>query len=338
MKIHEPPSANPNGRHIPMPARLAVAMLGFSSVASLLGWVYGIASFAFLFRVITLPGMAALSAVAIWATIRDHSGLRQVMTVGTIAGLIGTIGYDLFRLPFIYGGGLLLLSPIESYGVLATGVATSSGWTDFVGWTYHFSNGIGFAIAYAAIAMRRHWGWGVAFAMALETATVLTPFASAYQLTGKYFVIAIAYGAHIPFGLALGKLGQNPERTIHLLGILGRRAALSILAVTAISLAVWLQPWSVDSDIERGRQVAPGPSMIIQAGRISPEFVVLKPGECATISNSDTEIRGVEMEGMTTLIESSRSSRLCPSKPGVHHIKSNSGPFKGGFLIVDPER
>ena len=39
------------------------------------------------------------------------------------------------------------------------------------------SRGIGFGIAYAMLAPRRHWRWGVAWALLLETATVVTPFA-----------------------------------------------------------------------------------------------------------------------------------------------------------------
>jgi len=337
MKTDHSPADRRDGRGLTMPARVALVTLGFSSVASLLGWVYGIASFSVLFRFVTVPGVIALLAIAVWSSTGDHSNVHQVIKVGAIAGLIGTVGYDLFRIPFIYGGGFLLLSPIESYGVLATGANTSNGWTDFIGWAYHFSNGIGFGIAYAALAMHRRWGWGVVYAMALETATVVTPFASAYQLSGKYFVIGVAYAAHVPYGLALGKLSQDPERTMHHLGILGRRTASTALVATTIGLALWLRPWSLDPDIERGRQVADGPSMIIQAGRVSPEFVVLKPGECATILNSDQEVRGVKLEGVDTAVDANRSSSLCPTDTGVHHIRSDAGPFKGGFLIVDPE-
>ena len=75
---------------------------------------------------------------------------------------MGTIGYDLFRLPFV-ASGLRVLAPIDSYGVLLLDAHTSSPLSGFAGWVYHFSNGIGFGIAYAAVALgRRRWYWAVA--------------------------------------------------------------------------------------------------------------------------------------------------------------------------------
>lgn len=320
------------------PARVGLFFLGFTSVASLLLWVYGLARFDVAFAMVTLPGTVALVVVAVAAVRTDRKDLRDIMAIGTVAGLIGTLGYDVFRIPFIYGGGFLVLSPIESYGVLAAGADTSSGFTDFLGWSYHVSNGVGFGIAYAAVAMRRHWGWGVVFALLLETGTVVTPFADSYQLSGKWFLIGVAYAAHVPYGLALGKACQHPERTRVLMSQLGRHTAPVALALTVAGLAVWLRPWSVDPDIQRGREVADGPSMIVQLGRVSPEFVVTRPGQCVTIHNSDQHERVLTLEKTDYPIEAQSSLQLCDTSEGVHRLKSDEGPFTGGFLIVDPER
>ncbi len=238
----------------------------------------------------------------------------------------------------MYGGGLLVLSPIESYGVLATGAETSSGWTDFVGWSYHVSNGVGFGIAYAAIAMRRHWAWGVLFAALLETGTVLTPFASSYQLEGKYFIIGVAYAAHVPFGLALGRLCQRPERTRELMGIIGRHTAPVSLALTVASLALWLQPWSLDSNIAAGRAVDAGPSLVVRSGRVSPEFVAIPVGGCVTVRSDDDTPRVLTLQGVEHDLLAGSAIEICPSDDGVFRLKSDAGPFAGGFLIVDPER
>jgi len=319
------------------PWRLSVVVLGFTSVASLLGWVYGLGSFAFLFRAVTLPGAVLLGGVALWSAVANREALGQVLVLGTMAGLIGTLGYDIFRLPFVFGGGLLLLSPVETYGVLALGADSSSGWTDFIGWSYHIWNGVGFGIAYAAIGRRRDWRWGVLFAMLLETGTVLTPFASTYQLQGRYFVIAVAYAAHVPFGMALGKACEDPAQSLHLIGVLGRRTAMTSLVAAFLALAVWLRPWSLDPDIQRGRDVAAGPSMIIQSGRLSPEFVVVDQGACVAVRNSDGVPRVVTLRGVSTVVEGGDLATVCPEASGVSHLKSDAGPFTGGFLIVDPE-
>ncbi len=318
--------------------RAIIAVLGFTSVASLLGWVYGVASFEALFLNVTLPGTAALAGIALWAVRRDDTELRDIFAIGTVAGLLGTLGYDVFRIPFVIGRGLLVLSPIESYGVLATGAETSSGWTDMVGWTYHVSNGVGFGIAYAAIAMRRHWAWGVVFAALLETGTVLTPFASSYQLGGKYFIIGVAYAAHVPFGLALGKLCQDPDRTRQILASVGRHVAPVALTATVVALVLWLRPWHLDSNIVDARDAAPGPSLIVRTGRVSPEFVVLRVGECATVVNLDDTTRTLTLQGTDRPLSAGSSTQLCPASDGVFHMKSDAGPFTGGFLIVDPER
>ena len=314
--------------------RGVLVVLGFTSVASLLGWVYGVGSFDTLMLVITIPGAVALVAIAGWSVWVDHRGLRDMLAVGAIAGLVGTLGYDLFRVPFVFGGGFLVLSPIESYGVLASGSDSSSAWTDFVGWTYHVSNGIGFGIAYAALAWRRHWAWGIAFALALETGTVLTPFADAYQLDGKWFIIGLAYAAHVPYGLALGFFCQRPERTRAHLAILGRHAVPVAIAGTIIGLGVWLRPTWPSSESTAGDQ----PAMVVTGSRIEPEFVVLAPGTCAIVQNESDEHRVVTLQSVEVSVPAGDVAELCPTSDGVHHVKSDAGSFRGGFLIVDPMR
>lgn len=334
------PSAttNPHRDAPPTLLRAVIFLLGFTSVASLLGWVYGVGSFVDLFRFVTIPGSLLLIGVAVWATRNDVKPVRDVMAIGTVAGLIGTLGYDVFRIPFVYGGGFLVLSPIESYGVLATGADTSSGWTDLVGWAYHVSNGVGFGIAYAAVAMRRHWAWGVLFAALLETGTVLTPFASSYQLGGKYFIIGVAYAAHVPFGLALGRLCQRPERTRELMSIIGKHTAPASLGLSLVGLVMWLQPWSLDPNIEAGRAVSDGPSMVVRSGRVSPEFVALRIDECVTVRNDDDEALALTLQEVDHDLASRSTIDICPTGDGVFRLKSDAGPFAGAFLIVDPER
>lgn len=58
--------------------------------------------------------------------------------------LLGPIGYDVFRVPFEVLGGLRLLAPIDSDGVLLLDAARRPRPRVWPGWSFHFANGIGF--------------------------------------------------------------------------------------------------------------------------------------------------------------------------------------------------
>ena len=130
-------------------ARGAVGALGLCSVVPLLAWVYGLGSFAAWFWRLARPRGCVLGAIA-WRVTRSRSGtnapagLQAVLVTGTVGGLVGTIGYDLFRVPFV-ASGLRVLAPIDSYGVLLLDARTSSPLSGFAGWVYHFSNESGSA-------------------------------------------------------------------------------------------------------------------------------------------------------------------------------------------------
>ena len=254
-----------------------------------------------------------------------------LIVLGTVAGIIGTLGYDLFRVPLVFGSGRMLLSPIESYGVLALDATTSSGWTDFAGWGYHFSNGIGFGIVYAALARGRNRWWGVAWAMALETGTILTPFGSAYNLWWKWDVIAIAYAAHVPFGLAIGIVVERSDRWLGHLKEISARTTTYALVLVAAGLLVWLRPLGDRPAEDLGRGVAPGPSAVVIDDGFSPVWLRVAPGGCVTILNTDDVSYAVD--GVP--IAAGASGSVCFEDEGVHRVHTSGEPFDGGFVIVD---
>jgi hypothetical protein len=293
-------------------ARLLVGGLGLCSVVPLLAWVYGLGSFAAWFWRLAAPAAVVLGAVA-WRVSRPgsgHDGLRTVLVAGTIGGLLGTIGYDLFRVPFV-ASGLRVLAPIDSYGVLLLDSHTSSPLSGFAGWAYHFSNGIGFGIAYAAVALGRRRWWGVGWAMVLETATILTPFADSYGLSGKYGLIAIAYAAHVPYGLAVGWAAERGETLVAQLGEMSRRSTVYALAGLLAVLVVWHRPFSTGSD-----QAA----TTVRDGRFHPEWVRVPVGGCVALRYDD-----------------GRSERRCYADQGVHRVRLDGSPYSGGFVIADAE-
>ncbi|MFQ5709506.1 MAG: hypothetical protein ACE5HO_18775, partial [bacterium] len=85
----------------------------------------------------------------------------------------------------------------------------SSRFTDVIGWTYHFSNGITFGIMYALFMRKRHWLWAIVWAFILETIAVLSPFANIFALVGDYYKLGVAYMGYVAYGLPLGWLAYK---------------------------------------------------------------------------------------------------------------------------------
>jgi hypothetical protein len=287
--------------------RLAVAFVALLPVAPVLAWSYGLGSFRAWFLATTLPALVALAVIAWRAT-----DLRPMLAAGAAGGLFGTIGYDVFRVPFAVAG-VRLFAPIDSYGVLLMGAHRSSDLTGFAGWAYHLSNGVGFGIAYALVAYGRRQWWAVGWAMLLETATVVTPFATMYGLRGKWDLIGVAYAAHVFYGLPLGYVVQRRLRP----------PATRLLGVAVLGLAVWHLPLTPP-----GRGVA-----TIRDGRLTPEWLRAKDG-CVVIRNEDTRPYPLPPPFLT--IGPGSGLRACGLKPGVVRLKLSNQPYSGGFVIIDP--
>ena len=79
--------------------------------------------------------------------------------------------------------------------------------THLLGWTYHFSNGIGFGIMYVAAIgnpLKHHWLWGVMMAVGLEAAMLLMPYASLFAIRVTPQFVTVTLAAHLVFGAVLG--------------------------------------------------------------------------------------------------------------------------------------
>ncbi len=320
--------------------RLVLFLLGGTSVASLLAWVFGLGSFRLWFLTVSVPGQLLLAALGIWIARRDDlASLRLLVVAGAVGGLVGTFGYDLFRVPFVMLG-LRVLAPIDSYGVLASGASASSAWTGLLGWTYHFANGIGFGIAYAMLAPRRHWRWGVAWALLLETATVVTPFATAYALRGgangtNWRAIAIAYAAHVPFGYALGRAVQDPEATVDTVRAGGRFGVPVLLGTVLVGLVAWQAPWRSSLAAE-GADLADGASALIVEGEFEPEWLRVPVDGCVLFENRDGATWTITVAGEPVDLPPG-PTEVCFPDAGVHRTRTSDEPYAGGFVIVDED-
>lgn len=320
----------------PLPIRLFLFVAGCGSVIPLLAWVYGLGPFSTWTAVVAVPLVLSTIVFAVWMDRTGKwPGTRAAITAGAIGGLIGAFGYDLFRVPFIYGLGLHLLAPIDSYGVLILGADGSSQVSGFTGWGYHFVNGIGFGVAYGVVARHRSWWWGLLWAMVLETATVLTPFATAYGLITddgiNVLPITLAYLAHIPYGIAIGKAVQHADAFHDAARSVVSRPTLVSVALLAIGLAVWLRPGLPNDTLRQGQQVAPGPSAVVEDAEWVPLWLRVAPGECVAIQNGDA----TDYQGAATSFPAGETTELCLDRPGIHRVRMNEVPFSGGFVIVD---
>lgn len=308
----------------------AVVLVACStSVGSLLADLYGVASMRSFTLWVTIPGFAILLT-----TYRrtGSSELRRRIRLGAVAGAAGTIGYDVFRIPFALAGQRIF-APIYSYGLLIDGGSMSSGSTDLLGWLFHFSNGVTFGVAYAVVMARRHWGFGVAWGLFLELAAFLSPFTAVYGLTGKWGSIALAFAAHVAYGLPLGFMVQRIDRVEGALERSLVRPVAVTLSVLVLGLVLWHRPWWVPADLVTARDLAAdGPAVLVVGDRFVPEWVAVAPEECVrVVSRSDesfsTPFGDLAADGEAT---------WCFPDRGVHRVPLGSRAYSGGFVSVNP--
>ncbi len=208
-----------------LPGRAVVFVLAAVSIACLLADFYGLCSMRTFAIAILVPATLLLLAIA-WLD-REHGDRRlfRAVLIGSLAGLLAAVAYDLFRLPFVFAnawgiasvvppmnlfkvfprfGAMLLGQPIEqpTYSLAA----------HLLGWIYHFSNGLTFGVMYLALigdAKRRSWLWAVAFALGLELAMLLTPYPRIFGIHVTSALVAATVAAHAIFGVSLGLLARK---------------------------------------------------------------------------------------------------------------------------------
>jgi hypothetical protein len=218
------------------PGRVLVFTLAATSIWCLLAEMYNLVDMRTFFYTILLPCTVALYGIAILDRTHGDGRLWRAVILGTLAGLVGAVAYDIFRLPFVYSdawgmnrigipqmplfkvfprfGALILGQPIEqpSYSLAA----------NLIGWTYHFSNGATFGVMFAAMYVSaqetiqptaqtpasglawRPIACATLMAVGIELCLLASPYAGFFgiQLTPRFIVVTMI--AHIIFGLGMG--------------------------------------------------------------------------------------------------------------------------------------
>lgn len=309
----------------------ACGLFGLCSVVPLLAWVYGLGSFAVWLWALAAPGLIFVAATGLFLRrTRGYPTLYVALVAGALGGLAATIAYDLVRGPFV-ALGYQLFSPINSYGILMLGATHSSHLSDTLGWLYNFWNGIGFGIGYAMVGLGRRWWWAIPWALALETTTIVTPYADVYGLRNHLDVIAIAYGAHVAYGVPLGLIVQRAAGW-EALGPSQPPVSWALAAMAGL-LALWQQPWVVNAD---PAAVAGHPAVAVSADRFQPAWTRVPDGGCVAVSNNDASTYRLSLPaGALPLTAHSRRS-YCFSGAGVKRVQLNRVPYSGGWVLVDP--
>ena len=154
---------------------------------------------------VTLPGMLLLIALTVWAGRNDRALLFNRLAVGTVAGCVGLVAYDVTRFVVqnVLPVGFNAFVSLPAYGSLMTGKPLDSGTALAAGWAYHISNGLTFGVIYSILAGPARWWWGLAWGGLLELGMVIV-FPSILRpssIGGFLLVNVLGHGA---FGAAVG--------------------------------------------------------------------------------------------------------------------------------------
>jgi hypothetical protein len=233
---------SPDKSHLPAvfqwtgPGRTLVFALAATSIWCLLAEMYNLVDMRTFFFTILLPSTVLLYSIAILDRLRGDGRLWRAVELGTLAGLVGAVAYDTFRLPFVFSdawgmgrigipqmplftvfprfGALILGQPVEqqNYSLAA----------HLVGWAYHFSNGATFGVMFAAMYIGskkvigsarqpavagsawRPVAWATLMAVGIELCLLASPYARYFgiQPTPRFIVVTLV--AHVIFGVGLG--------------------------------------------------------------------------------------------------------------------------------------
>jgi len=273
---------------------------------------------------VVLPCCLGLIAAQIWARRTQRHQLADALAVGFLGGLLGTIAYDVARIPFVIAG-MRVFAPIECYGVWVTGASLSSRFTDVSGWLYHFSNGITFGIMYAFPLARKHWAWALVWAFVLESMAVFSPFARIFHLLGDYRSIGIAYYGHVAYGLALGWVVRNWDHSVaQLRSLTNVHRWAFVLIVSAICATIIFNPELAARDARAQAGV-----FRVEGTRLNPSWLHLDGPGTIQVSNPDTADASILIP---------RGKQTIDAPAGQTKSQSFSEPAIYQVMIATPER
>lgn len=181
-----------------------------TSLAALLVHVAGFLPMSFFLMVFGIPSVLLLFVLAAIARWLRADMVIDGIRVGLWAGLAATIAYDGVRgvIETTHVFGYNGFAPILIFGSWITGQPTTSAAAHVAGWTYHYWNGLSFAVMYALMLGRRHWMYGVAYGVVMELC-MLGVFPMFLRVTNKFDFVAVSMIGHLFYGAVLGIVVQK---------------------------------------------------------------------------------------------------------------------------------
>lgn len=321
-------STNP----VPLAVRILCFLAAGTSGAALLAKVYGVASMQAAVFAVGIPASVALVLVWLRAHRAPGNQLAASLESGVVGGLLGTLAYDLVRVPF-HLSGRRLFAPISAYGVWISDATMSTRFTDLTGWAYHFWNGIAFGVMYTLFMSGRHWGYAILWGLALETIAVASPFARIFSLSGNYSALAVAYAGHVAYGVPLGLFAQDWNGVRSLSGF---RAAVWATVLAGAAAAVWVI--TSPAHVERDARARAG-GFRVENGQLNPGWIRLDRGGRAAFVNPSGNAAIVRLPGTREQITLSPLQSVSHefATAGVHQVFVRTNKrSQSSFVIVEP--
>ena len=211
--MSEPSNASPfdagaakEARRLPYLLREPGAILPWlcatTSISTLLLYLAGVVELIRGGSFLLLPGLLLFAFSFNWAKRRGKRELLERLLAGCWAGLAATFTYDVVRVPLAMAG-LPVFKAISYFGTVFLAQPSPTLASEIVGWMYHLSNGVGFALMYTLWVRRPRWWTAVFWGLVLEGVMLLTPYAEVFGYKVSRQFLAITIGAHVFYGLGL---------------------------------------------------------------------------------------------------------------------------------------
>jgi hypothetical protein len=188
-----------------------VGALALISVAALVGQIYGIVDMTFVLAFLALPAAIVIVGIARWSVKADYRLFYRRLVLGIALGLAATVAYDLVRLaaqtalPLDFNAFAIH----ARFGELIIDQPRDSTAARVVGWSYHISNGLTFALCYTLVAGRARWWWGLLYGLTLESLMVVM-YPTGFGLSrGNEDFLIVSFLGHATYGSVLGLLNYR---------------------------------------------------------------------------------------------------------------------------------
>ena len=294
---------------------------------------YGIASMRLVTVGFALPATVLLLLICRWAR-QHYPDLAAALLIGAIGGLLGTVAYDLVRVPFVLGGQRIF-APISAYGLWILEADQSSRFSEVVGWLYHFINGISFGILYALCCQGRHWAWAILWGFILETIAIGSPFGTLFMMRTNSLAIAAAYLGHVAYGIPLGFVVQQWRRVETWLNTVPPFLWWSAaLIVTCAIVGPMLSPELIGRDVRRTAG-----ALRVEGSLLNPNWIRIQSGhEVVVVNPGDANVRvRFPRTGDVLELGAGSTQRIGFARPGIYPaFVETTKRSHSSFVIVEP--